>query len=67
MDETAFSPRVGAAWNVRPLGLVLRASYDRVFGTPAMENILLSASPSLLALNNAALYLPLRAVARQLL
>ena len=39
---------------------MLRASYDRVFGTPAMENILLSASPSLLALNNAALYLPLR-------
>ena len=60
VDETAFSPRVGVAWNYQPLGLVLRASYDRVFGTPAMENILLSASPSLLALGNAALYLPLR-------
>jgi hypothetical protein len=58
--ETAFSPRLGASWNVRPLGLVLHASYDRIFGTPAMENILLSASPMLLALNNAALYLPLR-------
>jgi hypothetical protein len=60
VDETAFSPRLGVAWNYQPLGLVLRASYDRVFGTPAMENILLSASPSLLALGDAALYLPLR-------
>jgi hypothetical protein len=60
VDETAWSPRVGAAWSVRPLGLTLRASYDRVFGTPAMENILLSASPALLGINNAALYLPLR-------
>jgi hypothetical protein len=60
VDETAVSPRLGAAWSVRPLGLTLRASYDRVFGTPAMENILLSASPMLLNLNNAALYLPLR-------
>jgi hypothetical protein len=60
VDETAFSPRLGASWNVKPLGLVLHASYDRVFGTPAMENILLSASPMLLSLNNAALYLPLR-------
>jgi hypothetical protein len=60
VDETGWSPRLGAAWNVRPLGLTLRASYDRVFGTPAMENILLSASPALLDLNNAAVYLPLR-------
>jgi hypothetical protein len=60
VDETAFSPRLGASWNVRPLGLVVHASYDRVFGTPAVENILLSASPQLLSLNNAALYLPLR-------
>jgi hypothetical protein len=60
VDETAFSPRLGASWNLRPLGLVLHASYDRVFGTPAVENILLSASPELLSLNNAALYLPLR-------
>jgi hypothetical protein len=60
VNETAVSPRLGASWNVKPLGLVLHASYDRVFGTPAMENILLSASPALLALNNAALYLPLR-------
>jgi Carboxypeptidase regulatory-like domain len=60
VNETGVSPRLGAAWNVKPLGLVLHASYDRIFGTPAMENILLSASPMLLSLNNASLYLPLR-------
>ncbi len=60
VDETALSPRLGLSWSYQPLGLVLRGSYDRVFGTPAMENILLSASPALLALNNAAVYLPLR-------
>ena len=60
VNETAFSPRLGAAWSVKPLGLVLHASYDRVFGTPALENILLSASPLLLSLNDSALYLPLR-------
>jgi hypothetical protein len=60
VDESAWSPRLGASWNYQPLGLVLRASYDRVFGTPAMENILLSAAPSLLSINNAAVYLPLR-------
>ena len=37
VDETAFSPRLGAAWALRPIGLVLHASYDRVFGTPALR------------------------------
>ena len=60
VNETAASPRLGASWNVKPLGLVLHASYDRIFGTPALENILLSASPVLLTLNDAALYLRLR-------
>jgi hypothetical protein len=60
VNETAFSPRLGASWNVKPLGVVLHASYDRIFGTPAMENLLLSASPLLLGINNSALYLPLR-------
>ena len=60
VNETAFSPRLGAAWDVRPLGLVLHASYDRTFGTPPFENILVSASPQAFALNNAGVYLPLR-------
>jgi hypothetical protein len=60
VDETAFSPRLGLSWHSQPLGLVLHASYDRTFGTPASENILVSASPAAMALNNNALYLPLR-------
>jgi outer membrane cobalamin receptor len=61
VDETAFSPRLGVAWNVRRLGTVLHASYDRTFGTPPFENILISASPQVFALNNAGVYLPLHA------
>ena len=49
VDETAFSPRLGLSWNVKRLGLVLHTSYDRVFGTPAFENILVSAYPGSLA------------------
>jgi hypothetical protein len=60
VDEPAFSPRLGAAWALRPIGLVLHASYDRVFGTPAFENILLSASAEARALSSNGLYLPLR-------
>ncbi len=45
VDETAFSPRLGVAWNIQSLGLVLRASYDRIFGTPPFENLLVSAAP----------------------
>jgi outer membrane receptor protein involved in Fe transport len=60
VDETAWSPRLGVSYHYRPLDLVLRASYDRVFGTPAFENILLSAAPSTLALGDSGVYLPLR-------
>lgn len=60
VNETAWSPRLGAAWDVRPLGVVLHASYDRTFGTPPFENILVSASPQAFALNDAGVYLPLR-------
>ena len=60
VKETAVSPRAGVSWNSNRLGLVLHASYDRVFGTPAFENILVSAWAGALALNDNALYLPLR-------
>jgi hypothetical protein len=42
--EHAWSPRVGAAYDLPHAGLVLRASYDRVFQIPAVENILLASS-----------------------
>ena len=59
VDETAFSPRLGLAWNWKPVGMVLHASYDRVFGTPPFENLLVSAAPSSRFENG--LYLPLHA------
>jgi hypothetical protein len=46
VDETAWSPRAGVAYYVKPLKLVLHASYDRTFGTPPFENLLVSASPA---------------------
>lgn len=59
-DEHAFSPRLAAAWQIPRAGLVLRASYDRAFQTPAIENLLLSSSASLRALNDKFVSLPLR-------
>ncbi|HEY2843887.1 MAG TPA: TonB-dependent receptor, partial [Bryobacteraceae bacterium] len=43
-DESAWSPRLGIAYNVARAGLVLRASYDRVFQEPAVENVLLASA-----------------------
>lgn len=44
VHDSAFSPRLGAAWYWPGAGLALRASYDRAFETPAVENLLLSSS-----------------------
>lgn len=44
VDETAWSPRLALAWYVPKLKTVFRGSYDRAFGTPAIENLLLSTS-----------------------
>lgn len=60
VGEHAFSPRVGAAWNLPGAGLVLRASYDRVFQTPAIENLLLASADLIGALGGEGESLPLR-------
>ncbi len=60
VTESAWSPRFGFAWYVPKLGIVFRGSYDRAFGTPAIENLLLSASPEARALNNEVAQLPVR-------
>ena len=44
VKDHALSPRLGAAWSLANGGIVLRASYDRVFQTPAVENLLLASS-----------------------
>ena len=59
-SESAWSPRLGVAWSVPSAKLVLRASYDRVFQVPAMENILLGSSDLSEALGGEGAFLPLR-------
>jgi hypothetical protein len=58
-DEHAWSPRLGAAYAIPSAGLVLRASYDRIFQPPAVENLLL-ASTDLSAQLGGGAFLPLR-------
>jgi outer membrane cobalamin receptor len=57
-DRNALSPRLGIAWYWPRADLVLHASYDRIFQTPAAENILLASSTAVVALNPQVLRLP---------
>jgi outer membrane cobalamin receptor len=59
-DETAWSPRLGVSWYLPKAGLVLRASYDRIFATPAVENLLLSTSASVRTLAGDVAQFPVR-------
>jgi hypothetical protein len=47
VNDRAWSPRLGVAYNWASAGVILRASYDRVFQTPAFENLLVSSSVDL--------------------
>jgi TonB-dependent Receptor Plug Domain len=58
VKESAVSPRVGVARYVSLLNLLIHASYDRVFQTPAMENLLLASSPQLNSIDPVVLRLP---------
>jgi len=58
VDQNAVSPRLGIARHFPSADIVLHASYDRVFQTPAFENILLASSPEVQALNPNVLRLP---------
>lgn len=58
VHESAWSPRLGVSRFVPALNLLLHASYDRVFQTPAMENLLLASSPLLDAISPSVLRLP---------
>ncbi len=60
VDESALSPRLGVAWFWRSADLVFHASYDRVFQTPAVENLLLASSAAAGSLNDHVLRLPVR-------
>jgi len=58
--QSVASPRLGAAWYWPAADMVFRASYDRVFQTPAFENLLLASSAAVQALNTNVLRLPVR-------
>src|SRR5579864_8108032 len=58
VNQNALSPRLSIARFFPPAGLVVHASYDRVFQTPSSENILLSSSPQVTSLNPDVLRLP---------
>ncbi|HJZ75833.1 MAG TPA: TonB-dependent receptor [Vicinamibacterales bacterium] len=60
VQEQALSPRVGVAWSWPRADLVLRASYDRAFQTPAIENLLLASSPTLDSVNDTIVRVPVR-------
>ncbi len=60
VHESAWSPRIGVSRFVPAINLLIHASYDRVFQTPAVENLLLASSPLLDAINPSVLRLPVR-------
>ena len=60
VNESAVSPRLGVAWYWPRADLVFRGSFDRIFQTPAFENLLLASSPEVDSLNDSVLRLPVR-------
>jgi hypothetical protein len=60
VDEWAISPRFAVSWLLPKTGLLLRASYDRAFQPPAIENVLLASSNLVDQLGGTGAFLPLR-------
>lgn len=60
VHESAWSPRLGIAYYWPAADIVFRASYDRVFQTPAFENLLVSSSPEVSSLSDQVLRLPVK-------
>ena len=60
-SESGVSPRLGLAYYWKPADLILRASYDRVFQTPAIENVLLSSSLAARTFDSVVGFLPVPA------
>jgi len=58
VNQNAVSPRLSVSRYFPSAGLVIHASYDRVFQTPSSENILLSSSAQVVSLNSNVLRLP---------
>lgn len=58
VNEFAASPRLGVSRYVPSADLLIHVSYDRIFQTPAMENLLLASSPQLNSIDPIVLRLP---------
>lgn len=58
VNQNALSPRVSVARFLPTVNLLVHASYDRIFQTPAFENILLASSSEVASLNPNVLRLP---------
>ncbi len=58
-NENGLSPRLGLSYYWAPGDLILQTSFDRVFQTPANENLLLSASQMARSLDDAEGFLPI--------
>jgi hypothetical protein len=58
VNQTGWSPRAGAGYYWPKAKINFHASYDRVFQTPAFENLLLSSSPAVGSLASLVLRLP---------
>jgi outer membrane receptor for Fe3+-dicitrate len=58
VHESAWSPRFGLSRYFSRWNLLLHASYDRIFQTPAMENLLLSSSAEVDSLSPLVVRLP---------
>ncbi len=61
LDQSGWSPRVAVARYLPRTGVLVHASYDRVFQTPAIENLLLASSPLLDQTSPLVLRLPVEA------
>ena len=60
VDQSALSPRIGIARYFAAHDLLLHASYDRIFQTPAIENLLLASAPQVMAVSSEIVRLPVR-------
>ena len=60
VDQSAWSPRLALSHFISGTGLLLHVAYDRLFQTPAFENILLSSSAQVASLDSQFLRLPVQ-------
>jgi hypothetical protein len=60
VNQSAWSPRISASRFLPALNLLVHASYDRVFQTPAMENLLLASSPQLDSVSDVVVRIPVQ-------